>query len=145
MYSLNRDYDKSPYVFYDQIYKDFKIKKCDVKIRVLAIGCLNLENEEIKYKLSRPESCIMIKTEQNKSKMEAELNCLGLPMPSVDYKDPPLTLLTQNPYMWGGFLSSSLKSVNFTPLCEKATSIFSYQINGYDIGRVINFKRKALK
>lgn len=48
VYSVNKKNEKCPFVLYDQIYKDFKIKRCDVKLRVLALASINLDNEEIK-------------------------------------------------------------------------------------------------
>jgi hypothetical protein len=142
-------------VLYDQVYRDFNVKKRHVSIRVIILGALNLENDEIKCRLKQElinlGSLYMLILEQNQQKQaefsrpNLEYNFLGVPVPSIDYKSVPMIILVQNPFMSSGFSSTNLKNLEFTVKGDKANSVFSYKINNFDIGEVINFEFTTLK
>ena len=45
----------------------------------------------------------------NKFKMFNDSNCKGIPVPSSDFRDVPLTILFQNPFMNSNMSSTSMK------------------------------------
>lgn len=107
VYIANKNNEKCSYVLYDQIYKDFRIKRSEVKLKVLAISTINLESEEIRN--NQKENLIFNYNNFDKFKMFNDSNWKGIPVPSNDFKDVPLTIFFQNPFMNNNLSSSSMK------------------------------------
>ena len=136
--------------------KTSKLNKNDVSLRVLALGSLNLENDEVRNWLKQDliewgKTRFLIAIEQNNqkggisSRPKIEYNFLGLPVPSSEYKSVPMTLLVQNPFMNRNFSSTSLKLLEFKPKSEKVEFVFDLWVNGVNIGNVVNYEKYTKK
>lgn len=119
-------------VFYDQIYKDFKINQGDVLLKVCVLTSVNLDNQYAKY--ATRDQIIFEDERVNRFNSHNECNCHGVPLPSKRYKNVPVTLLIQNPMMNSFFWSMSLKYLKITQNDEKLNTIFSFKYNNWALG-----------
>ena len=101
---------------------------------------MNLENEELKQ-FSKDEIIFNVKI-NSKSNAFAKWNWNGLPCPTKEYEETPLTLLVQNPFMNRNYSWMSFKHVDFNLADINYSSIFSFKLNNQMIGCNKNIKAK---
>jgi hypothetical protein len=122
--------------FYDQIYKDFKIKPEDIILKVLVVASVDLDEQYSKYV---EKDQILFEKEAKKVYMGNRGNWNGIPLPSKKCKSMPVTILVQNMEMCDFYLAMSMKELRITPSENKPKIVFDFKINEQPLG-IINTK-----
>lgn len=111
LYLINPDQTCKEYVFYEQIYKDFKISNKAVSTNVYWLIPLNVDNVE--YKLGVNDSSLFARP-LKKNNWTNEINLQSIPLPSKNYTNTPTLLITQN-----AKASIKIRPIYFPKLCPE--------------------------
>lgn len=104
------------------------------------MASLNLDEEE--FRVVSKDQLIFNGKVDNKYRSWVTWNWGGIPCPSNEFRNVPITLLVQNPVMNPNYAWFSIKNVRFSQLESKPTTVFSYKINKWMIGNINKVKNK---
>lgn len=155
-YLVNPDQTCKDYVFYEQIYKDFKISSKAVSAKVFWLIPLNVDNiEYISLWLGISDSNIFTRPVK-KNNWINEINLQSIPLPSKNYPNTPTLLITQNakasirimpvnfPKLWPEKIEGAIKLKSLSKQSYYVTnSIWKYIKSLYESDEILQNKRSA--